>query len=172
MLIKSSVQISVLILHCRRQASKRCLCCRWIPSPLWMETTTCIMEQPLWHLKQARKLWKRKDVLGSKSGSQQFFLWKMRMCDAKNKSKWQRWRVGEKMERVLWLKFWWSKPYISCCLGLLFPFCITSFYTDLDVLQGFALNVHYEKMASADPTTISLSFARSLSKERGMVRPC
>lgn len=57
--------------------------------------TTCIMEQLLWHQKQARKLWKRKDILCQKSDSQQFFLWKMLMCGAKNKSKWQRRRVGE-----------------------------------------------------------------------------
>lgn len=74
-----------------------------VPSP--METNTnqalaCIMEQLLWHLKQARKLWKRKDALGSKSYSWQFFLWKMLMDDAKNKSKWQKGRAAGEMERV------------------------------------------------------------------------
>lgn len=47
--------------------------------------------------------------------------------------------------------------------GLLFPFSIIPFYTDLDVLQGCALNVHYEKMASADQTTSFLLVPAVLS---------
>lgn len=44
-------------------------------------SATYIMEELLWHLNQARKLGKRKDVLGQKSNFQQLFLWKMQMYD-------------------------------------------------------------------------------------------
>lgn len=48
--------------------------------------------------------------------------------------------------------------------GLLFPSSMI-IYTDLDFLQGFALDVRHEKMASADSTTSSLSLSFAFSEK-------
>lgn len=64
-------------------------------------SSTCIMEQRLWHLKQTRKLWRGKIKDALESEFQQFFLffffalWKMLVHGAKNESMWQRGREEE-----------------------------------------------------------------------------
>lgn len=63
-------------------------------------SSTCIMERRLWHLKQTRKLWRKKKKkrcigLGVPAVFFFFALWKMLVRGAKNESMWQRGREEE-----------------------------------------------------------------------------
>lgn len=128
-------------------------------------SSTCIMEQRLWHLKQTRKLWRgeKKDALDSEF--QQFFFFflhsgkcscrmpKMNQCD-KEVERRNRWKG------FLRLKFWWSYPkHLFSPIFWNDPLWIISFCTVLDVCQ----HVMRKWLHQTWPQAFTLSVFLSLS---------